>query len=489
MSNIRKQNTLPINFTIRSGLLSGARMLQVTMNLIVVWLFSIFLDKEVYGNFQKVFVCIGLIASIIPIGLPSLISSLPYASFLKLLYSMWQKTKWIHFSVLIITIVSSFWLIEFSPSFTRILLILLAVLNAFYVVVEIMCIKQHKDKAIFILNILYAFAFLLVHLYFLYGVAFNINSLLINLIIISLCRLLLSSLLFKKHLKVNSISDGSFKTDSINSYVHQWKFLGVNELLDAFSKQIDKLFLLWLLSAEAYAIYFNGSYEIPLLGVLVSAIGTFINLQISQSKLDDKKILSLFHNSCIGLACILFPLFFFLQFNAQDLFNIVFRNRYPESATVFLVSSYIIPLRIANYTSILQSKLKSDIIFKGSIIGLISKIIFCIILYQFWGILGVAAAIVLGTIVQIIFYLIYSAHILDVKKREILPYKQLLILFGLSGFICWVNKNIIKINNSNYQVLAGGILMVFLILILLYFYYRKILKVSASFNYPEGGKS
>ncbi len=186
-------------------------------------------------------------------------------------------------------------------------------------------------------------------------------------------------------------------------YTRQWFYLSLNQGLEAFSGNIDNLFLLWLLSAPLFAIYFNGSYEIPVSGILVSAAGTFISVQVNQARSDNAGILSLFHRVCLLLACLLFPLFFFLQANAGQLFSWAFHGKYNDSVRIFLISSWILPLRIANYTVLLQNKLRSQRVFQGSLVGVIAKILLCLILYALYGVRGVAAAMVAGTGVQIVF--------------------------------------------------------------------------------------
>ena len=119
-------------------------------------------------------------------------------------------------------------------------------------------------------------------------------------------------------------------------YIRQWFFLSGNETLEAFSGNIDNFFLLWLLSATAFATYFNGAYEIPLTGLLVSVAGTFINVQIRQYFLKNDNILQLFHSVALILSFILFPLFFFVQLHAGSIFSVVFQGRYNDSVPIFL---------------------------------------------------------------------------------------------------------------------------------------------------------
>jgi O-antigen/teichoic acid export membrane protein len=425
VNNTADRNILD-KFVLRTGMLSLARIIQVLCTLAVFWLCSVQLDRSVYGVYQKIFVLIGFCSSLLALGLPLLIASLPATQLEFLIRSIWKKT---FKTYLILSAAIAVFILFFLPVLSlpvRYLLLALTLTSATYSVAEITTIKRGENRLVFLINVFYACGFAGIHYYFLFRAAFSLEGLLSALTALGILRIAFTGIWRK-----NAPPAGA---DSA-PYTRQWLYLSLNQGLESLSGNIDNLFLLWLLTAPLFAVYFNGSYEIPLSGILVSAAGTFISVQINQHDTDHAGILSLFHRVCLLMACLLFPLFFFVQANAGWLFSRVFQGKYDDSVQIFLIASWILPLRVANYTVLLQNKLRSQRIFQGSLLGVIAKIIFCLAGYALYGVRGVAAAMVAGTGVQIIFYLYYSARALDTKIYSVIPFRKLIVFFLLCGVL------------------------------------------------------
>ena len=129
--------------------------------------------------------------------------------------------------------------------------------------------------------------------------------------------------------------------------------LGINEILGVISKWIDKVFLLYLLTASDFAVFFNGSFEIPLFGLLISVAGSLMLIEFSANIKMTGKIQAIFRETFNMLSAIVFPLFFFLFFSGE-IFSLVFKDKYNASVPIFAISIFILPLRINNYSVILQ---------------------------------------------------------------------------------------------------------------------------------------
>jgi len=467
----------PHSFTARVGLLSIARIVQVLVTFLVFWLYTIRLTKDQYGNFQKVFVVAGFASALITLGLPLLIASLPAEKVPALTRQLFFKNIRYYavlFGALTIFVFFSF---SFISYIAKSLLVLLAVINACYITVEIMVLKFGRDNKVFLANILYAIFFGVIHYAALQKAPFSMTFLLSLLVILSFARL---AWLFLKHI-APVLSEDLIDEEVSRIYQRQWLLLSLNEAFEAFSKYVDRIFLLWLLTAQAFAVYFNGAYEIPLLAIFISVSGTFITVQAKQQDMGDQGILSLFYISCIQLSFLLFPMFFFFQLNAYTIFNWLFLGKYNESVPIFLVTCWIIPFRIVNYTAILQTKLKSELIFQGSLIGFAAKLVLCFPLYSFWGSRGVALAVLIGTILQMIYYLTQTAHLLTIKKREMLPIRSLFIIFMISGGMLYIFQKMSSSWNSFNQILAGISGMAIAVVIFILF--RKIF-LAASRSLP-----
>jgi putative polysaccharide biosynthesis protein len=449
--------------------LTIARVVQTGLTFFVFWLCSIRLSRESYGTYQKTFVVAALCSSLLAAGMPLLISSLPLRRLDTLLRMIREKTKWYYGVNFLAIAVCILVFLSFIPWSTRCLLLIFSCMSAAWSIAEIYYIKLSQDKWIFLVNILYAVLFTLIHLLFLLQFPFHIDILLTALILLSALRLCFSC--FKKGHSSSPLKNESTPEDTSDTYTRQWMFLTLNDYLDAFSRNIDNIFLLWLLSSAAFAAYFNGSYEVPVTGILISAAGTLFSVQVNQYDHDHEALLALFHKICILLSCLLFPLFFFLQMNAATIYEWIFQGKYNDSVNIFLISIWILPLRIANYTVLLQNKLESQLIFRGSLVGLAAKMLFCLILYPIWGVLGVAAAIIAGTAVQMGYYLYHSARVLDVKLSRIMPFGKLLAAFILCGVLSRTGQWLVNTFAPVRGIYCNVVIMLLLIGAALFLYY------------------
>ena len=102
------------------------------------------------------------------------------------------------------------------------------------------------------------------------------------------------------------------------------------------------------------------------------------------------KIQALFRESFNMLSTIVFPLFFFLFFFREEIFSVIFKDKYNASIPIFAISIFILPLRINNYSVILQCFSQGKKIMMGSLIDIIIALILMVSLYPFMGSKGIA---------------------------------------------------------------------------------------------------
>ena len=79
----------------------------------------------------------------------------------------------------------------------------------------------------------------------------------------------------------------------------------------------------------------------------------------------------------------------FLFIFREEIFSYVFKNKYNDSVPIFAISLFILPLRINNYSVILQCFSQGKKVMLGSLIDIIIAIILMIILYPIMGSRGI----------------------------------------------------------------------------------------------------
>ncbi len=355
----------------------------------------------------------------ISFGLSSVILSTNLNFFFSFIKSNKKKLS-LFYSLLSVLVLLVFFLFakNFSSSL-KFLLISFIIIRNIVTISETLLIKRHGEKISFAINFIYSLLFFGWHIYIL-GSGYSLYNLITGIIVISILKGIAIILIRKG-------KEDYEKNYDEKNFLNHWKYLGINELLGVVSKWIDKVFLLYLLTSTDFAIFFNGSFEIPIFGLLIGVMGSFLSIEISGNILNPGKIKKLFEESFYALSAIVFPLFFFLLFFRQPLFSFLFNDKYNASLPIFLISIFILPLRINNYSVILQCFSQGKKVLSGSVIDISISIILMLILYPLIGTRGIALAVVIATYCQVFFYLWHSAKVLNIPFLQILPLKKLSI--------------------------------------------------------------
>jgi O-antigen/teichoic acid export membrane protein len=384
-------------------------------------IFSRKLNYDEYGKFQSVWMYTNIINVIINFGLSAVILS-TNLSFLFYFITKNQKKLSVFYSILWIFGLSIFFF--FAKNFNaslKFLLIAFIIIQNVSSVVETLLIKRQGEKISFVINFIYSILFFGWHLYVLFT-NYSLYFLISGICILSVLKLTVMILIPSKR-------ESYKESASEKHFLNHWIYLGLNDVVGVVSKWIDKAVLLYLLTTADFAIFFNGSFEIPLFGLLISVTGSFLLIEISGNLHLSDKIIKLFRENFNALSTIVFPLFFFLFFFQKDLFSIVFNDKYNASLPIFAISIFILPIRINNYSTILQCFSQGKKILWGSMLDISIAIILMLILYPIMDTKGIALAIVIATYCQVVYYLWHSAKILHTSILKIVPLKKIILKF------------------------------------------------------------
>ncbi len=347
-------------------------------------------------------------------------------------------------------------------------LIVFIIIQNIITVAETLLIKRRKEKVSFVINLFYSLLFFGCHLYILLS-HYSLSNLIIRLCVLSILQLVAI-------ISVPAINESYEPVADEKHFLKHWGFLGISEILGVTSKWIDKVFLLYLLTASDFAVFFNGSFEIPLFGLLISVAGSFMLIEFSGNLQLQSKILSLFKESFNMLSSIVFPLFLFLFFFREEIFSYVFKNKYNDSVPIFAISIFILPLRINNYSVILQCFSHGKKVMLGSLIDIIIAFILMVMLYPIMGSRGIVLSIVISTYCQVLYYLWHSAKILKVKMHELLPLQKLVVKFLILLVLYFIIFLLLTHSSIIIKLLIGGAFTTLLILTGMWSYFKTFFK-------------
>ena len=209
-----------------------------------------------------------------------------------------------------------------------------------------------------------------------------------------------------------------------------WLHTALNEVVQVLFKWVDKLALSFLLPAALFALYFNGTIDVPFLPLLLGAAGSGLLLHFSEPQVADAARIGALRAAGALLGRLVGPLFFFLVFFRRELFGVVFAHRYDAAVPLFLVASLVIPLRAYNFTALLQHKGQGRTLSTGAVLDLLLALALMYPLYRGLGLAGVALAFVISTYGQAAFYLGHTARLLAVPWPQLLPWRAWAAQFG-----------------------------------------------------------
>ncbi|HVZ96283.1 MAG TPA: oligosaccharide flippase family protein [Chitinophagaceae bacterium] len=386
-------------------------------------IFSRKLNYNDYGTFQSVWMYANIVNVIVSFGFSSVLLSANLPFFFRFVKEN-KKTIISFYTILSIICFSAFFLLAKNfDSTLKLLLIGFMIVQNIITVAETLLLKRHGEIASFIINVFYSLLFFGCHIAVLL-VHYSLSVLMISLVI-------LSALKLAAIYSIPARSEDFAPAPEENNFMHHWIFLGLTEILGVISRWIDKVFLLYLLTASDFAVFFNGSFEIPFFGLLISVAGSLMMIEFSGSLYQKDKIISVFKETADMLSSIVFPLFFFLFFFRYDLFSFIFKDKYNDSVPIFAISIFILPLRINNYSVMLQCFSLGKKVLTGAIIDIIIALALMIILYPAMGSRGIVLSIVISTYIQTLYFLWESAKLVHTTIFNILPLRKLLTKFLL----------------------------------------------------------
>lgn len=434
--------------------------LLLTLSTIV---FARYLPVNEYGIYQSVwsYVNIGIVIS--TFGIPKYI--LTFGNHNK------AAIRKIIFQVLFFTIsLSGAYILFYHDHLMlneRLFVIGILLSQAIYFIQEANLVRVNQNKRLLRSNFIYAILLFLAQMYIVFVVNYTLEFSLIAILIVSIIR---NVIVFSSNKSVE-IDD-----EFLPINYKQLAWFGLYDVLQVLSKWLDKLVLLLFLTPRDFAIYFNGTYEIPLIGMLLYVFQSIITVHSADKSLNDKEQVEIFKNSSYLMSGILFPLAAFSVIFSNEIITVIFDSLYQESVILFAISALVIPLRICNFSVMLQIKEKGQIITIGLILAFLSILGLMLILYPYLELEGLALSVVIGTYILAGFYTYHIIKVFNTSISQLFAIDKLLVRFVVCFGIMAGIKFLIPLNND-YNFYLGIIVFLVLTSVYMSFLWKSIFKV------------
>jgi len=194
---------------------------------------------------------------------------------------------------------------------------------------------------------------------------------------------------------------------------------------------------------EQYAVYVNGAFEVPVIGIITGAITSVVMAGMSASCHAGRRdeALSLFHLAAIRSASVLLPAFAFLEFFAPELIEALYSSAYAASVVPFRIMLLTLPCRIVVYGAALIALGMSRAILVRSMVDLALSTGVAFVLVRMLGPNGGAAALVITLLAWTVpFNLRAIARGFGVTWSECLPLPRVGAILLISVLLAAVAK-------------------------------------------------
>ncbi|HRP90098.1 MAG TPA: hypothetical protein PKX92_08665 [Edaphocola sp.] len=415
--------------------------LFITLGIVVTtYLFAHYLPKEQYGVYQNFWTQFNTLFAISGLGIASYIFSYSPEKIIQIIKNL-TPSKLLFLFGLIVLSALIFGGMQQRVGVNWIAAGCFLVLNSLSLISDSFLILFRRFKIMLLINFIYFLGFIAIHYYWLQNYSNQFELLVLMLTVLSLLKVLASIIVMKESIQI-------VHQEAINQQraLRLWTHLFIFDLIQIFFSYSDKFIISLIAPATTSAVYINGTYPIPFIPIIFSAVSSAALLQFNDENESKESIVKILNRSGIALSTVVFPVFFFFVFFRNEFIVFYFSDKYFESVPIFLMSLLMLPFRAFNFTILFRKKEKGKIINLGALVDIVSLLILVGPCYYFLGLKGIPLSFVVATLIQAIFYMSHHQKILESRWYQILPLKDWLkkiLVFGLVAFV--LNKLLIDV--------------------------------------------
>jgi len=212
--------------------------------------------------------------------------------------------------------------------------------------------------------------------------------------------------------------------------------LGLSGSLGSVTKQLDRLVVSLSVSSPAlFAVYTNGAFEIPFIGLITGSLMTVLVPEFVRLQEDGKvtaRAWQLWNRATEKTALFLFPICISLLIFSRETMVLLFSEKYASSALIFAIYILILPARIGQYGTLLRALGRSDVILWLSIFHLVINVIMGLLFVRVLGLPGPAISYVFLTYLIALVYLFVLSRVTQTSFARVMPWVKLAQIMALA---------------------------------------------------------
>lgn len=470
------------------------RFFPTLATLLVMIYFSHYLSFDLYGAYNNFWVRLYLISTIAALGIQNFLVTYSPSVVASLIKTLTLKHRlyyfgWICLMGMIFALLQNHAMIQELPlretvNSMRDDSMLVWLPFCFFVVYVLGIVIESvlmvfKNRVVLVwVNVAYSIIFCWLHYLFVLQETTAMDTLFLYLLLLACGKLLVYSIAYYRDMKGQAIS----QVANVNRIRNLWAHMAFYDVSQMVFRWVDKFVLGLVLSAGLFAVYFNGSVDIPFLPLLLGALGSSGLMQLSYDNREEAP-LQIQNKTGRILSCIVFPAFFFFLLFRYEFIELTFSVQYLEAVPIFLMSIMVLPLRAYKFTTILQHKHMGRIINIGAIMDMAIAGGLAYPLYLKMGLSGIALSFVISTYIQSAYYLYHTSKVLNVSIIKLIPLLNWAIKFIVFGLVFISFRYLLPKGYTKEIILISGI--VFTLMVMSIAFLIELKAVKRIYGHPQ----
>lgn len=424
-----------------AALLTVSKIVTLIINMIVTMLLSRYRTLTEYGTFSQINIVSSLATSLFAMGLPTCINyflnKTDNQQEKKLFLSSYFTVGTILGVLIAVILAVCYPLIvkyfdnEFLYTY-RFVMLTLPWISIFNSSVENIFIAYQKINQL----ILYRLSYSIFMVVIAYGVALMNCDFYTYMVLYMVVQVIYVIYIY---LYANHLAGGfrlGFDAAGIKSILTYSIPLGISAVISTLNIQIDNVMVGGKFGTDLLAIYSNVSKELPL-NMLSISVATVILPKIVYeiNNGNEKKAIDCWNVSILLSGIIICFASAALFVFAKPVIMILYSDKYLPGINVFRVYAITSLVKITSWGIVMTSTKNNKMLLNISCITLLINIIMNLILMNWIGIVGAALATMISEFAGVLIKLYYSAKIVKMPLKSLMPWKKLLQLLAINAIL------------------------------------------------------
>lgn len=215
--------------------------------------------------------------------------------------------------------------------------------------------------------------------------------------------------------------------------------LALMSIVGLVGNQLDRGLVAAFFTPVDYAIYSVGALEIPLDVIFQASVANVLRASLPPLIRDGQmqEVTRLMRESVRKLAIIVLPSFIFLYGHSHEFITLLFTSRYEQSASVFRIYLFLIPLHMFVLSMIPQifGKTKANLYIVITTAAI--HLVLSFVLLKLIGFYGPAISSVATSYIASLIYFVVAKRLIGAKLSEMLPWLSLVkvVAAALAGLV------------------------------------------------------